>query len=492
MEDEDFGVPAGWYPDPLGLPQLRWWDGQSWTEFTSEAQAPVIMQPSPEPVVAVAAAESSAAPAEPVVVLDATTYAESSVGIAAAAQSLLAERAAQTAAAAQPVTPVTHVEPVAPAQPVVPAQPVPAQPQPAAFEPAPSVVAGTAASAATPVAEQPVTARNYGEQLTFMTRRERREYERRLEAEAALFPQSAAQGAPAAYIQQPVMPEAAQSAAASPAAAAFPTMPTAYAPGPAAPQAFEPEPFQPEPFPSAPLQPEPFRPDGFLGQPLAADGGAAQPVPFADILRPPSVVPQTAPVQGGALAVPVDPNPVYGSGLRELEPALAEILAEAALAPLPAVAPANALPSGFSVEDVELEAESAPERTAMTKRSYTFASWVLAAFSVIQVVFAYLVVVVMNQPTNRPVMAVIWFGGLLVAAGFAGYDRLQLKASGHERPAAGWWALLTPLVYLLIRWSRTRKETGKGALLVLVWLLGTIIAVGLIVLDPLLFTAAIQ
>lgn len=24
-------VPAGWYRDPLGLPQLRWWDGSSWT-----------------------------------------------------------------------------------------------------------------------------------------------------------------------------------------------------------------------------------------------------------------------------------------------------------------------------------------------------------------------------------------------------------------------------------------------------------------------------
>ncbi|HOB57662.1 MAG TPA: DUF2510 domain-containing protein, partial [Rhodoglobus sp.] len=27
-------MPAGWYPDPLGLPQLRWWDAQAWTEHT--------------------------------------------------------------------------------------------------------------------------------------------------------------------------------------------------------------------------------------------------------------------------------------------------------------------------------------------------------------------------------------------------------------------------------------------------------------------------
>lgn len=46
MDDNKFGVPAGWYPDPLGLPQLRWWDSQAWTEHTSEARAPIILQPS--------------------------------------------------------------------------------------------------------------------------------------------------------------------------------------------------------------------------------------------------------------------------------------------------------------------------------------------------------------------------------------------------------------------------------------------------------------
>ena len=45
MDDFNFGVPAGWYPDPLGLPQLRWWDAQAWTEHTSEARAPIVIQP---------------------------------------------------------------------------------------------------------------------------------------------------------------------------------------------------------------------------------------------------------------------------------------------------------------------------------------------------------------------------------------------------------------------------------------------------------------
>ena len=42
--DDLFGAPAGWYPDPTGLPQLRWWDNHAWTEQTSAARQPLVMQ----------------------------------------------------------------------------------------------------------------------------------------------------------------------------------------------------------------------------------------------------------------------------------------------------------------------------------------------------------------------------------------------------------------------------------------------------------------
>ncbi|GAB3606828.1 hypothetical protein GCM10027413_22370 [Conyzicola nivalis] len=43
-QDDPFGAPAGWYPDPLGLPQLRWWNNHAWTEQTSAARQPIVMQ----------------------------------------------------------------------------------------------------------------------------------------------------------------------------------------------------------------------------------------------------------------------------------------------------------------------------------------------------------------------------------------------------------------------------------------------------------------
>lgn len=48
MEPDDVvRLPAGWYPDPTGLPQLRWWDNHAWTQHTTAARQPLIVQESP-------------------------------------------------------------------------------------------------------------------------------------------------------------------------------------------------------------------------------------------------------------------------------------------------------------------------------------------------------------------------------------------------------------------------------------------------------------
>ncbi|WP_170223198.1 DUF2510 domain-containing protein [Nonomuraea turkmeniaca] len=45
-------TPAGWYPDPYGEPQLRWWDGNQWTDAThaqEPAQQPASGPQQPQP-----------------------------------------------------------------------------------------------------------------------------------------------------------------------------------------------------------------------------------------------------------------------------------------------------------------------------------------------------------------------------------------------------------------------------------------------------------
>jgi hypothetical protein len=45
----DFGrAPAGWYPDPIGLPQMRWWDSIGWTQDVAEARQPMVMRETAE------------------------------------------------------------------------------------------------------------------------------------------------------------------------------------------------------------------------------------------------------------------------------------------------------------------------------------------------------------------------------------------------------------------------------------------------------------
>ncbi|MEV5325282.1 DUF2510 domain-containing protein [Nonomuraea sp. N2-4H] len=39
-------TPAGWYPDPYGEPQLRWWDGTQWTDATHAHEPGPAQQPS--------------------------------------------------------------------------------------------------------------------------------------------------------------------------------------------------------------------------------------------------------------------------------------------------------------------------------------------------------------------------------------------------------------------------------------------------------------
>jgi hypothetical protein len=98
--EDDVTVPAGWYPDPMGLPQLRWWNSHAWTELTTEAVSPI--RP--------AQTEDGKSDSR-----DAADDFDESSGVI--------ERLASTPAVA-PATPVSPVTPVSPATPVSPVAPV--------------------------------------------------------------------------------------------------------------------------------------------------------------------------------------------------------------------------------------------------------------------------------------------------------------------------------------------------------------------------------
>jgi Protein of unknown function (DUF2510) len=43
----DIAVPAGWYADPTGLPQLRWWDSTAWSEHVHSQETPSVASAAP-------------------------------------------------------------------------------------------------------------------------------------------------------------------------------------------------------------------------------------------------------------------------------------------------------------------------------------------------------------------------------------------------------------------------------------------------------------
>lgn len=45
-------APAGWYRDPLGLPQVRWWNGMSWTNRIEEIRPEIQVAPTQRVLVA--------------------------------------------------------------------------------------------------------------------------------------------------------------------------------------------------------------------------------------------------------------------------------------------------------------------------------------------------------------------------------------------------------------------------------------------------------
>lgn len=76
-------TPAGWYPDPYGEPQLRWWDGNQWTDATHAQErgpAQPQQQPSGPQPQQQTRPDWAATPANPTLQYGRPTYGQSAYG----------------------------------------------------------------------------------------------------------------------------------------------------------------------------------------------------------------------------------------------------------------------------------------------------------------------------------------------------------------------------------------------------------------------------
>ncbi|CAN5346008.1 hypothetical protein BH11ACT4_BH11ACT4_16110 [soil metagenome] len=173
-------------------------------------------------------------------------------------------------------------------------------------------------------------------------------------------------------------------------------------------------------------------------------------------------------------------QPLLAMTLRELEPPLGDERDGATPGPRRASSHTNAVPAASTLS--AMAEELPPERAPKRMRTYTFAVWAIALMPAVQLAVAILMLLVFDLSSNYPLIVSLSLLANLAILGLAFYDRLQLQAWGHKKPASGWWAILREPPYLIARALRTFTETGKGFAPLAVWTttLGAILAAVLI------------
>ena len=437
-------IPAGWYADPQGSAQRRWWNGSAWTHALEPLE--------PE----------AAAPAQP----SAPWENLPGPSVHTPAQDPSAYNAAQNAAVQN-----------------TPAQNVPSQNAPTVLRALPADTTDSATA--------------------FPTRRQLREAEAEA-ARAAEFaasmgmgtatgqtasvPPLTAAGTTTAGIPTPgtatagtttsttttpgtPTPAAATSATTTPgvapSAASIPASPTA------APRGREPGIFAMGP--AAAAEPARGAPDS------VAEGTTALP---ADLfgqapLRPraarTTVTPEAAAaMQAAGAAQPAASSSQAGpsqAGPSQAGPSQA-IPSQAAAARFDAAIQADSGKTTATAPDAPRTpldvlgaiAPSAPTAAALplSTRTYTAQVWMIVALPVAVLAAGWgLMTLAPGQYTAGPQLGLLALM-LLGSLGLALRDRRELAFAHHSRTASPLWSLLTPLAYLVARALATRRETGRG------------------------------
>ena len=492
-------VPPGWYPDPEGHPQQRWWTGSGWTAntaptgsapaapahgFTPISAAPprasfVPMAAAPAPAGALPFAPSPAA-APPYAA--APSYASTTAlpfapaperaPIAAAAESSSYDPQSYAPQASSafpaPVTPVPPGQIAAPpALPGMAALPAGTAPQSAL-----AGLPGPAVPAAAPVVPAPLAIEAEPiPGLSYPSATSPDNYDSPVNAPfAARFAATAFASAQdyalaetttetksteqSAFTASPYVAGTPFVPAADDAGSALAPLPAPSTTGPAIP------PFSITAFTQAPIvaaTPTPSFSEALFGQPSFADQSLAAK----------SLSGSAVDTQMGFAGAPATSSPSIS----------AQAFAAQAGNKLGVPQYSRSTDVSFGVVEStdhykDFAAPGSRKRIFREPQlTYTGSVWsiVLMPLFVVGVAAA---VALLAPAAFTPVVQLALVGGAAVLAVLlALIDRRQLAAAGHKNPASPAWMLLTPLVYLGVRYARTRKETRKGFATIAVWVL---------------------
>ncbi|MEO7146788.1 MAG: DUF2510 domain-containing protein [Terrimesophilobacter sp.] len=480
--EQPTSVPPGWYPDPHGVAELRWWDGSDWTDHlhNTDASAENAEPTAAEPAFA-EPAFAEPAPVEPAPVEPAPF-----------------EPAPFEHSAAQPAE-VTPAEPVT----LAPVAVDPAAVDPAAVDPALDFP---------PPEYHPLgqVEDDFGTPVFDLG------YEPTPAAAHEVVPDAPSPMHDLFSMETPV--EEAATAA-----------PEVDAPGTELPQL--PEPVPAEPFAAEPFSAEPFAAAPSAGAPIEAEptpvtdpnrlpsrrelrergGTLAEPLPVHDAPVPEAPVFDPAEQYAAPTVAPAQPAAIFDTSVPtsfdwtadapDTPPADPEFSAMPTLDPV-SLAPET--PETFTPEQMPLPTQVVPEPAAAwsahnapsvlpvveiplpTLRSSTISGWLIAFMPLIAGILSLGAVKgAENYPRYAPAGVSWWMlvGGVLVilyliTAVLAVADRRRLDSFGHSAPAHWAWAFATAPAYLTMRMFAILRETGRMTSQLWVWIILTLALVG--------------
>jgi len=524
MSDTNTATPAGWYPDPHGLPQQRWWNGHHWTVNVVPTPEPEVT-PGPTPLSSLPGPRRSTAAA----------YAASSVGPEGLATSALAPNAFELAATAtatsafptrRQLRELAEERARASEEKTDVPQPASTHSYAATHSYAPSVSPAAAPAYATAAAQGPSL-----HSPSFAPAPQGRPYAPAPFAEPEFAPRDfAPQFAPAEVAPQtapafpttlaqagpPVVtpPIAVTGTTVRGALAAAPT--SSFAPPVAAPATNAPAASPSDATPAASEAPASipgWHPapsttgDLALREPLRALGSpeatalAAAPARETQhsnlelrgqgLLDAPAV--RTAPTQGhpGAVDAPRAARPTSSALASDIAPPTAPSSIPQHFPTPVSAAPAADSPQRLFAMPAAAPAASSTDSTTSNQAYQPFGmvsrtkAGVASKPTVVNTLSAWIIAITPLLMAGVAVAVVTWLsefytlfmqGGLVAifavaTIAFAIRDQRELRSAGHVRTASPAWLLLTPLAYLISRTVEVKRQSGYAGSVLLVWLL---------------------